>query len=286
MRSAAPGRGPETRLRRQPKNEPSIKRHAHAAWGRSSDHHHFGLPWASEGAVFGSTRLSVTPPCAVWAGSPVRGEWRQLSPIPAQPGEERGQCSFWSRPLVVSRVRWPRRPWVPREPAGECDQVGRVSIQGPTLVHASEVFVQGCGARWCRSPGERGAMSPSAHRAEPFAGQGGVLVKHDAWAGQQLGPRTPGPGHDPGRSSRPRLGTVPIGLQLVLTGCRNLHASHQSALVTRRQPPARLLAMTARKSSTRAASSSESSWRTWMARADLLSWPWLMTPCGSGAMGS
>src|SRR5689334_1429286 len=53
-----------------------------------------------------------------------------------------------------------------------------------------------------------------------------------------------------------------------------------------RQPPARLLAITALKRLTSARSLMASPWRTWIARAVRLPCPWLMMPSGSGAIGS
>ena len=63
-------------------------------------------------------------------------------------------------------------------------------------------------------------------------------------------------------------------------------AGPRPSRVSARQPPARLLAMTARKSSSRASSSRSSSGPIWMPGEVALSWPWLTSPCGSGAIGS
>ena len=54
----------------------------------------------------------------------------------------------------------------------------------------------------------------------------------------------------------------------------------------RRQPPARLLEITALKRFKSARLLIDSPAQIWIARADELRWPWLMTPSGSGAMGS
>jgi len=54
----------------------------------------------------------------------------------------------------------------------------------------------------------------------------------------------------------------------------------------RRHPPARLLEMTALKRFRSARLLMDSPAQIWIARADELRWPWLMTPSGSGAMGS